>query len=1026
MDRAEALNRPPAWSVNRFVSVSSNIASPSSRPAYLSTVLLTFGKASMATALTCSACGTDLEPGNPFCSRCGAGVFSCMTCGKTLAEGDGFCSACGTPAGSPLSHDPDASPGSEAGSAWLEVVQRLRRATQGEFEIGGELGRGAMAAVFLAHEIALDRKVAIKVMSPGLLMDEGMAERFRREAITIANLNHPNIVSVHSVRQAQGLHFFVMRYIRGRSLEQVIHQAGRLPIPIVRSILFQVGSALSYAHRSGVVHRDIKPANILIDEDGNAVVTDFGIAKVAELPSETHPGALVGTPAYMSPEQCSGDEVSGASDQYALGAVAYEMITGVAPFTGSMLTVMQAHLEQPAQPVRSRSQECPPELEAAVLRMLEKHPAARWSSIAQAKAAAAATPLAEDDPLLAELCRLATPDSRTSAPPSRTTSGPKPSTGRAAAPSGVVRTISILPPPEALETGDSFTLVAMLRGERGVLLPGRRVEWATDTPEVLPVDGVRGVATAVAPGSARLTATCEGVVAGLQVQVAPPAEDADAQPRTRVAAIQVSAPPKSVKAGDSFVLTATPVDHRGGVLLGHTVQWSTSDVGVAVVTASGWVATLGQGPVVLQATCDEATASVRIDVEEAGRAAKRVEPPLAKAKHASPQARHTQPASPAPAEPHRPIRRRRARRSGQRWLLTAFVIVLSMTVIWLYGGLRDRIMTRSATRSDLGQSAANAAAQASGQPVAAILRGASASVNITRRPRQPLVPGASRQLLAEVRDSAGQAVSGSGVSWFSTDRGVARVDSATGWLRAVDPGRATVIATNGKWRDSTAVVVRPAPPRSPDTASIAIALESSRQLGDTLTPSAPVQDGRSGAPVPGAESTSTPSDSGVVVPEDLPSESLAGQGYEPEFPPAYREEEAAVQTTVPLFNNAERRRREAWLLTAVEQCYEAVRSRDAARLEELYHAESASDEDKLSRLKRILRTEEWEAVVGERINGERDLAGETPAMEFSFQLVWKDAFGGRLTSRPIFRTVIARSGDKWELSSCRILGSPRL
>ena len=191
----------------------------------------------------------------------------------------------------------------------------------------------------------------------------------------------------------------------------------------------------------------------------------------------THPGALIGTPAYMSPEQCSGDEVSGASDQYALGAVAYEMITGVTPFSGSTLTVMQAHLEQPPQPVRSRFGECPSELEAAVLRMLEKDPAARWPSIAQAKTAAVATPLAEDDPLLAELCRLATPDPGTSrvAVPSRTTPGHAPSSGRSAAPSGLVRTISILPPPDALETGDSFTLVAMLRGKApGHLLPGRR------------------------------------------------------------------------------------------------------------------------------------------------------------------------------------------------------------------------------------------------------------------------------------------------------------------------------------------------------------------------------------------------------------------------------------------------------------------------------------------------------------------------------------------------------------------------
>ena len=134
-------------------------------------------------------------------------MFSCAACGKPLREGDGFCPGCGTPADSTTSLDTSASQGSDPGSPWAEVIQRLRRATLGEFEIGRELGRGAMAAVFLAHEISLDRKVAIKVMSPGLLMDEGMAERFRREAITIANLNHPNIVSVHSVRQAEGLHF---------------------------------------------------------------------------------------------------------------------------------------------------------------------------------------------------------------------------------------------------------------------------------------------------------------------------------------------------------------------------------------------------------------------------------------------------------------------------------------------------------------------------------------------------------------------------------------------------------------------------------------------------------------------------------------------------------------------------------------------------------------------------------------------------------------------------------------------------
>ena len=133
-----------------------------------------------------------------------------------------------------------------------------------------------------------------------------------------------------------------------------------------------------------MIHRDIKPANILIDGDGNAIVTDFGIAKAAETPSQTLTGALVGTPAYMSPEQCSGSEVSGASDQYSLGVVAYEMLTGAPPFSGSTLTVMQAHVEQPPLPIQGLAAACPPDLEAAILRMLAKDPADRWPRMADA------------------------------------------------------------------------------------------------------------------------------------------------------------------------------------------------------------------------------------------------------------------------------------------------------------------------------------------------------------------------------------------------------------------------------------------------------------------------------------------------------------------------------------------------------------------------------------------------------------------------------------------------------------------
>ena len=244
-------------------------------------------------------------------------------------------------------------------------------------------------------------------MSPGLVLGEGMTERFKQEAITIAQLHHPSIVSVYSVRQAEGLHFFVMQYVQGRSLEQVLQQARRLPLPIVRSILYQVGSALTYAHRARVIHRDVKPANILIDQDGNAVVTDFGIAKAAERPTQTLTGALVGTPAYMSPEQCAGGEVSGSSDQYSLGAVAYELITGEPP-----VRRLHAHRDAGARRARAAARsaelcgDCPPEVAAAIHRMLEKDPAARWPRMVDALTALGAEALPEEHPLRAELSPL--------------------------------------------------------------------------------------------------------------------------------------------------------------------------------------------------------------------------------------------------------------------------------------------------------------------------------------------------------------------------------------------------------------------------------------------------------------------------------------------------------------------------------------------------------------------------------------------------------------------------------------------
>jgi len=292
--------------------------------------------------------------------------------------------------------------------AATELLERLRAATLGVYDIHSELGRGGMATVYLAHEISLDRKVAIKVMSPAMLHGPGMVERFKREARTAANLSHPNIIPIYAVHEVDGLIFCVLKLVEGTPLDAVMRELSQLPVAMVQGILAQVGGALGYAHRHGVIHRDIKPGNILIDDEGWAVVTDFGIAKVTDNAGLTSTGMAIGTPTYMSPEQATADAVSGASDQYSLGVVAYEMLTGRPPFVGtSMMALMYSHNHDDPPSIRLFRPDVPDQLCDAVMQMLRKDPAARWPSMEEAVAAAGARPLTHDDPSRSQLIALA-------------------------------------------------------------------------------------------------------------------------------------------------------------------------------------------------------------------------------------------------------------------------------------------------------------------------------------------------------------------------------------------------------------------------------------------------------------------------------------------------------------------------------------------------------------------------------------------------------------------------------------------
>jgi len=248
-----------------------------------------------------------------------------------------------------------------------------------------ELGSGGMATVFLALDLALDRKVAIKVMSPSLMTTPGAIERFRREARTAAALSHPHIVPIYAIGDDPSLAYYVMKFIEGRGLDSVLREEGAQSPAFVQAILSYVGAALQHAHQSGVVHRDVKPANIMLDRDGWTYVTDFGIAKRDDGHGLTQSGMIIGTPAYMCPEQFNGSVLTGAADQYALGCVAYEMLAGRTPYDGPSLgEVMRGHLLEPVPRVRLARPDVPEALEACVTRMLAKEPGERFADRSEA------------------------------------------------------------------------------------------------------------------------------------------------------------------------------------------------------------------------------------------------------------------------------------------------------------------------------------------------------------------------------------------------------------------------------------------------------------------------------------------------------------------------------------------------------------------------------------------------------------------------------------------------------------------
>ena len=303
----------------------------------------------------------------------------CAHCSTPVADEAKFCHSCGS-----LVSDAEGQAAATASldrSAFDHMEKILREETKGVYTVGHLLGRGGMAVVYLATEVGLARKVALKVLPPELTFGHGV-ERFKREARTAAALDHPHIIPIYRISDSPKLFWYAMKFLEGRSLEDLLRERGSFSVDETVDVLEQVADALDYAHEHKVIHRDIKPANVMLDNRNRVIVTDFGIAKALSEGKLTATDSVIGTPYFMSPEQGMGKTVSGASDQYSVAVMAYRMLAGHVPFDGdSAIDILHKHCMFPPPSLAEAAPHLPEHVVAAVERGLAKAGAERFGSV---------------------------------------------------------------------------------------------------------------------------------------------------------------------------------------------------------------------------------------------------------------------------------------------------------------------------------------------------------------------------------------------------------------------------------------------------------------------------------------------------------------------------------------------------------------------------------------------------------------------------------------------------------------------
>jgi serine/threonine-protein kinase len=296
----------------------------------------------------------------------------------------------------------------------------------GRYLLRTRIASGGMASVWEATDNVLERQVAVKILHPHLGADANFVARFRAEAVAVARLRHPNIVAIYDTCATDGVEAIVMELVRGRNLRAYLDDHGPLAPAEAAHIVAESADALAAAHRAGLVHRDVKPANILIRDDGQVMVTDFGIAKVREQPADlTQTGMMIGSVRYLSPEQVEGGDIDARSDVYALGIVLYECLTGRVPFQGSTdAATALARLQGPPPRPRDIRPGIPRGLENVTLRALARDPAQRFSSAVEFRAALLAAPTNDDATGTAATGVVPIPTAPTPPPPRRAATPP--------------------------------------------------------------------------------------------------------------------------------------------------------------------------------------------------------------------------------------------------------------------------------------------------------------------------------------------------------------------------------------------------------------------------------------------------------------------------------------------------------------------------------------------------------------------------------------------------------------------------